>query len=90
MAGGRDVSVRRRGQVERSGAGARRLRRGSDPRLLLPSAALAGGAFLLVCDTAARSLLGGRELPVGAITSLLGGPVFLWLLRRHQQRIFAP
>jgi ABC-type Fe3+-siderophore transport system permease subunit len=27
---------------------------------------------------------------VGAITSLLGGPVFLWLLRRHQQRIFAP
>jgi iron complex transport system permease protein len=67
-----------------------RLLIGSDHRLLVPSAALAGGAFLLVCDTAARSLLGGRELPVGAITSLLGGPVFLWLLRRHQQRIFAP
>ncbi len=67
-----------------------RLLIGPDHRLLLPSAALAGGAFLLLCDTAARSLLGGRELPVGALTSLLGGPVFLWLLRRHQQRIFAP
>ena len=67
-----------------------RLLIGPDHRLLVPSAALAGGAFLLLCDTAARSLLGGRELPVGALTSLAGGPVFLWLLRRHQQRIFAP
>jgi len=56
----------------------------------VPASALAGAAFLLLCDTAARTLLGGRELPVGAITSLAGGPVFLWLLRRHQQRIFAP
>jgi iron complex transport system permease protein len=67
-----------------------RLLIGPDHRLLVPSAALAGGAFLLLCDTAARSLFGGRELPVGALTSLVGGPVFLWLLRRHQQRIFAP
>jgi iron complex transport system permease protein len=67
-----------------------RLLIGPDHRLLLPSAALAGAAFLLLCDTAARTLLGGRELPVGALTSLAGGPVFLWLLRRHQQRIFAP
>ncbi|HEY8153079.1 MAG TPA: iron ABC transporter permease [Myxococcota bacterium] len=67
-----------------------RLLIGPDHRLLIPSAALAGGAFLLLCDTAARTLLGGRELPVGALTSLAGGPVFLWLLRRHQQRIFAP
>jgi iron complex transport system permease protein len=67
-----------------------RLLIGPDHRLLVPSAALAGGAFLLLCDTAARTLLGGRELPVGALTSLVGGPVFLWLLRRHQQRIFAP
>ncbi len=67
-----------------------RLLIGPDHRLLLPSAALAGGAFLLLCDTAARTLLGGRELPVGALTSLAGGPVFLWLLHRHQQRIFAP
>jgi iron complex transport system permease protein len=67
-----------------------RLLIGPDHRLLVPAAALAGGAFLLLCDTAARTLLGGRELPVGALTSLAGGPVFLYLLRRHQQRLFAP
>ena len=37
-------------------------------------------------DTAARAAFGGRELPVGAITALVGGPLFLVLLRRHQQR----
>ena len=67
-----------------------RLLIGPDHRLLVPASALAGAAFLLLCDTAARTLLGGRELPVGALTSLAGGPVFLWLLRRHQQRVFAP
>jgi iron complex transport system permease protein len=67
-----------------------RLLIGPDHRLLVPASALAGAAFLLLCDTAARTLLGGRELPVGALTSLAGGPVFLWLLRRHQQRAFAP
>ncbi|MCZ6465514.1 MAG: iron chelate uptake ABC transporter family permease subunit, partial [Proteobacteria bacterium] len=59
-------------------------------RLLVPAAALGGAAFLVVCDTVARSVLGGRELPVGAITAIVGGPLFLFLLRRHQQRVFAP
>jgi len=63
---------------------------GPDHRLLVPASALAGAAFLVLCDTAARTLLGGRELPVGALTSLLGGPVFLWLLRRQQRQAFAP
>jgi iron complex transport system permease protein len=63
---------------------------GPDHRLLVPSAALAGAAFLVLCDTAARVALGGRELPVGAITALAGGPLFLWLLHRHQARVFAP
>ena len=45
-----------------------------------------GAAFLVICDTIARSLLGGRELPVGAITAIAGGPLFLWLLRRHHLR----
>lgn len=63
---------------------------GPDHRLLVPAAALAGAAFLVICDTAARSLLGARELPVGAITALLGGPLFLLLLRRHHARVFAP
>ena len=63
-----------------------RLLLGPDHRLLVPAAALAGAAFLVVCDTFARSLLGGRELPVGAITALAGGPLFLVLLRRYHQR----
>ncbi|HVH19154.1 MAG TPA: iron ABC transporter permease [Myxococcota bacterium] len=67
-----------------------RLLLGPDHRLLLPTAALGGAAFLVLCDTAARTLFGGRELPVGAITALAGGPLFLWLLRRQQQRAFAP
>jgi iron complex transport system permease protein len=63
---------------------------GPDHRLLVPAAALLGAAFLVLCDTLARTLLAGRELPVGAITSLAGGPLFLWLLRRHRQRVFTP
>jgi iron complex transport system permease protein len=67
-----------------------RLLLGPDHRLLVPAAALGGAAFLVICDAAARTLLGGRELPVGAITALAGGPLFLYLLRRHQLRAFAP
>lgn len=67
-----------------------RLLLGPDHRLLVPAAALGGAAFLVLCDAAARTLLGGRELPVGAITALAGGPLFLYLLRRHQLRAFAP
>jgi iron complex transport system permease protein len=63
-----------------------RLLLGPDHRLLVPAAALGGGAFLVVCDTAARTLLPGRELPVGAITALVGGPLFLVLLRRQGTR----
>ena len=60
---------------------------GPDHRVLVPAAALGGAAFLVLCDTLARSLLGGRELPVGALTALAGGPIFLWLLRRQAQRV---
>lgn len=63
-----------------------RLAFGPDHRVLLPASALGGAAFLVVCDTAARTLLGGRELPVGAITALAGGPLFLVLLRRDAGR----
>jgi iron complex transport system permease protein len=62
---------------------------GPDHRVLVPAAALGGGAFLVLCDTLARSLLGGRELPVGALTALAGGPIFLWLLRRQARRLAA-
>jgi iron complex transport system permease protein len=66
-----------------------RLMLGPDHRLLVPAAALGGAAFLVLCDTLARTLLDGRELPVGAITAVLGGPLFLYLLRRHHMRAFA-
>ena len=64
-----------------------RLVLGPDHRQLVPAAALGGAAFLVVCDTVARSLPGGVELPVGAITALAGGPFFLWLLRRSSREI---
>jgi len=67
-----------------------RLLFGPDHRLLVPASALGGAAFLVLCDTAARTLLPGRELPVGAITALVGGPLFLFLLRRHHRSVYAP
>jgi ABC-type Fe3+-siderophore transport system permease subunit len=53
---------------------------GADHRLVLPASACFGGAFLVACDTAARTVLSPLELPVGIITALVGGPFFLWLL----------
>ncbi|HEU4402255.1 MAG TPA: iron ABC transporter permease [Candidatus Polarisedimenticolia bacterium] len=60
---------------------AARLLLGPDHRLLLPASALLGALFLMVADTAARTLLAPTELPVGVITALCGGPIFLWLYR---------
>jgi len=59
---------------------AMRLVLGNDQRLLLPAAAIAGGALLVVADTAARTLVAPLELPVGVLTALLGVPAFLYLL----------
>lgn len=63
---------------------------GPGHRLLVPAAALGGAAFLVLCDTVARIALPGRELPVGAVTALAGGPLFLLLLRRQQERRLLP
>ncbi|MBN1900422.1 iron ABC transporter permease [Candidatus Sumerlaeota bacterium] len=62
-----------------------RLMVGADHRILLPASFLAGGAFLILCDTLARTVLAPTELPVGVITALLGGPFFLWLLLRQKK-----
>jgi iron complex transport system permease protein len=59
-----------------------RLAWGSDHRLLLPASLLGGGMFLLLADTAARSVAAPAELPVGVITALVGVPLFVLLLRR--------
>jgi iron complex transport system permease protein len=56
---------------------------GPDHRILLPSSFLLGGAFLLLADTLARTLIAPAEIPVGAVTAALGAPVFVYLLRRR-------
>lgn len=61
-----------------------RLLVGPDHRILLPTSALAGAAFLVATDTVARTALGGAELPVGVVTAFLGAPFFLYLLRRRE------
>jgi iron complex transport system permease protein len=58
---------------------------GANHRLVLPAAALFGGAFLVICDVIARTAFGAAGMPVGAITAFLGGPFFLWLLFRRMR-----
>jgi iron complex transport system permease protein len=60
---------------------------GNDHRYLLPCGVLGGAAFLMVCDTVARSFFGPTEVPVGVLTALLGVPVLLWLLFRRRERV---
>ena len=55
---------------------------GNDQRILLPTAMLAGGIFLVLADTLARILIAPQQLPVGVVTALIGVPVFLVLLNR--------
>ena len=65
-----------------------RLIAGPDNRILIPASFFAGAAFLVVCDTVARTLLAPMEIPVGAITALLGGPFFIVLLKRRRRELF--
>ena len=58
---------------------------GSDLRILIPASMLFGASFLIVCDTVARTLIAPTEIPVGIITAMLGGPFFVWLLKRKRQ-----
>ncbi|NLN17184.1 MAG: iron ABC transporter permease [Firmicutes bacterium] len=59
---------------------------GGDHRQLIPASALAGSLLLLVSDTAARTIIAPVVLPVGAITSFFGAPLFLYLLARGFER----
>jgi iron complex transport system permease protein len=54
---------------------------GEDHRLLVPTALVAGGAFLLAADTIARNIVAPAELSVGVITAFCGAPFFVYLLR---------
>lgn len=60
-----------------------RLLLGSDHRLVLPASILAGGLLLIGADLVARVLVSPMVLPVGVMTALIGGPLFLWLLHRQ-------
>jgi iron complex transport system permease protein len=60
-----------------------RLSFGSDNRVVIVGSALAGAAFVIVADTVARTIIAPRELPVGAITALIGAPLFIFLLKRR-------
>ncbi|MCX4188196.1 FecCD family ABC transporter permease [Methylophaga sp. OBS4] len=62
-----------------------RLLIGTDHRWLVPATLMFGGGFLILCDTVARLVIAPAELPVGVITTLLGGPFFLWLLIKSRQ-----
>jgi iron complex transport system permease protein len=53
---------------------------GSDERFLMPASALLGGAFLIVCDMLARTVISPLVLPVGIITSIVGAPLFIFIL----------
>jgi len=62
-----------------------RLVLGPDHRLLLPAAALFGGAFLVLADLFARTVLAPSEIPIGILTAIIGAPFFIYLLRRTRR-----
>jgi iron complex transport system permease protein len=59
-----------------------RMATGSDNRTVIPFSAIVGASFVVIADLVARTAIAPRELPVGAITALVGAPVFIYLLRR--------
>jgi iron complex transport system permease protein len=64
-----------------------RLAAGADYRRLVPLVAVLGAMFLVLADLLARILIAPSQLPIGIITSLVGGPFFLYLLRKRQREV---
>lgn len=56
---------------------------GNDHRVTLPVGLLWGAAFMVIADLLARMVVTPQELPIGVITALIGGPIFLFLIRRR-------
>ncbi|MBN1871395.1 MAG: iron ABC transporter permease [Candidatus Omnitrophica bacterium] len=56
---------------------------GSNHRYLAPASLLFGGCFMVICDLISRKIVPPSEIPIGIITALLGGPLFIWLLIRR-------
>ncbi|MEU5994362.1 iron ABC transporter permease [Spirillospora sp. NPDC047418] len=63
-----------------------RMAAGPGHRVLLPASALGGAVLVVVADVVARTSIAYQELPLGVLTSLVGGPFFFWLLRRTRTR----
>ena len=59
-----------------------RLAIGPDHRRLVTASALAGAAFLALADSVARTIFAPREVPIGVVTAMLGGPLVLVLLKK--------
>ncbi len=66
---------------------AARLIFGPDHRWVIPGAAMLGAIYLLVCDTLARTLT-SAEIPLGIVTSIVGAPYLLWLLRSKGRALY--
>jgi iron complex transport system permease protein len=66
---------------------AMRLWVGADHRILIPTSFLIGAAFLALSDVLSRTILAPVEVPVGVITAFVGGPCFIWMLRRRSRRL---
>ena len=60
---------------------------GYDNRRVIPYTVFVGALFLLLCDTLARTLIPPNELPVGSITSLVGAPMFIYLLYKSKRTL---
>lgn len=58
---------------------------GPDHRILIPTSALVGASFLMMCDAVSRVIMGSGEAPVGIITAVAGAPFFIYLLRRKRK-----
>jgi len=58
---------------------------GNDYRYSIPCTVILGAIFLLVSDTIARTVIAPAEIPVGIVTSLIGAPVFIWLILRKKK-----
>jgi iron complex transport system permease protein len=62
-----------------------RLLVGGDHKKVLPISALLGGILVVWVDVAARMIIAPEELPVGILTAVIGGPIFIWMLKKNHK-----
>ncbi len=60
---------------------------GNDHKKIIFPTFVTGGFFLILCDIASRIVFRERELPIGVLTAIIGGPVFLWILARRHKNV---